>query len=361
MYEPADESPRFCPNCGGAVVEGSRFCKHCGCELTPLDRLLASNAEQTAAKPNPPSPTPNHPVNRSHKILLLVGGGLLVVVALIGVVIAGSFLYSKLRNPSSQNIAASAPAIPTMGQKALQIEARILRGDALSNTDLTGLSASELRVLRNVHFARYGRKYDRPGLGDYFATRDWYKPNDSYTDSMLTATDKANVNLIVEVEKQVSTSSPSPEIANSSTPSNISTTSPNSPSGSLTNANVETATREMLNAFTLAGTVAVQGIQELPQHNSAVADLRFNGFEYAVTNEGHLLKARDFHPQQPRNRRPTDPLPSMQEMFPPRKISYSGGGRGILTRYNDGRWVLKEVDWGQGLDTLGVKGNVGIK
>src|SRR5207244_2517872 len=173
-------------------------------------------------------------------------------------------------------------------------------------------------------------------------------------------TDKEYVTLIVGVEIQDSHSSTSPEITSNITPSNISTASPNFPSGSLTNVTVETATREMLNAFTLAGTVAVQGIQELPQQNSAVADLGFNGFEYAVTNEGHLIKARDFHPPQPRIRRPSDPLPSMQEMFPPRKISYSGGGRGILTRYNDGRWVLEEIDWGQGFDTVGVNGSVEI-
>jgi hypothetical protein len=155
---------------------------------------------------------------------------------------------------------------------------------------------------------------------------------------------------------------------NTSTSSSSSTSSQSTPvprptenPNSLTNAKVESAVTRTISDYRFNGSISVEGIQELPQQNSAVADLRFNGFEYPVTNEGRLMKTKDFHPKSyPENRKPTDQLPSMEQMLPPRKVSYSGSGRGVLTRYNDGRWVLKEVSWGQGFNSLGVTGTVSI-
>lgn len=288
MYETASEIPRFCPNCGGAVVEDSRFCRHCGCDLAAPDISLATNTPQQEANQNTQMPTIEHPVNKSRSVRLLLGGGLLVIFVLGAVAIVGSILYLRHRNQSAQIIATSSSAtVPTMGQKALQIEA-ILRGEVLTDADLTGLSLYELRVLRNVHFARYGRKFDRPGLGDYFATCSWYKPTDNYNDNMLTATDKANVKLIVEMEKQ----NPQSSIAANSTPtsdpsSDIQTTVSSAPPisvnvddspGKLTDAKAQRAVQRWMSG----GTVSVQGIQEVPQENSAVARLNFTNLSYKL-------------------------------------------------------------------------------
>lgn len=125
---------------------------------------------------------------------------------------------------------------------------------------------------------------------------------------------------------------------------------------SLTNARVESAVAGMLSDWRLGGSVSVKGIQEIPQQNSAVADLQFNEFQYGTTHTGGLVKARDFKPMpMPKDR---SRLPTMEEMFPQRKSVYTKDGKAILTRYNDGRWVLKEVRWG--FDT-GVKGTVEIR
>jgi hypothetical protein len=129
----------------------------------------------------------------------------------------------------------------------------------------------------------------------------------------------------------------------------------------LTNSNVETAVNALLTDFCLGGKAVVQGIQEIPQQNSAVADLKFENFQYPVTDMGELMKKKDFKPQpKPQSRNPTDPLPSMEQMFPARQVSFSGKGRGILKKYNDGRWVLTEVRWGEGLSSLGVTGSVNV-
>lgn len=331
MYETASEFPRFCPNCGGAVVEGSRFCRHCGCDLAAPDTSLASNTPQQEANPNTQMPAIERPVNKSRKVALLVGGGLLVLVLLIGVAISASVLYLRHRSQSAQTIANSTPDIPTMGQRALQIEAKILRGEALTDTDLTGLSLYELRVLRNVHFARHGRKYDRPGLGDYFATCSWYRPSDDYNENMLTATDKANVKLLVGMEKQ----NPQSSIAANNTPtsepsSNNQTTVSSAPPisvnaddspGKLTDAKAQRAVQRWMSG----GTVSVQGIQEVPQENSAVARLNFTNLSYKLH----------------------DPILGGNN----NKI-YSGVGNGIFAHYNDGRWVLIKITIGQGFNTV---------
>ena len=124
----------------------------------------------------------------------------------------------------------------------------------------------------------------------------------------------------------------------------------------LTNSKVETAVNAMLADWSLGGSVSVKGIQEIPQQNAAIADLQFNNFEYGVTNEGGIVKAKDFAPKpMPKDQ---SRLPSMEEMFPQKKAVYSKDGKATLSRYTDGRWVLKEIHWG--FDT-GIKGNVDIR
>lgn len=149
-------------------------------------------------------------------------------------------------------------------------------------------------------------------------------------------------------------SSSSPTAANSS--GSYSATPPvvTTPNRALTSNQVETAVSEMLSGFRLSGSVRVRGIREIPQENIAVADLQFEGFEYPVSFEGGLLRAKDFKPPKPSGAA----IPPPSEMFPPRKVSYSKDGRATLSKYTDGRWVLKSVGWG--FDTS-VKGSVEIR
>ena len=151
--------------------------------------------------------------------------------------------------------------------------------------------------------------------------------------------------LFIGCSKRTDNSSTSPSSSIPGIQSTASAQPTDDTSTKLTNARVESAVTRLIGSYRLGGSVSVIGIQELPQENSAIADLRFNSFEYPITNEGRLIRANDFKPKSmPARRNPGDPLPSMEQMFPPRKLSYSGGGRGILTHYSDGRWVLKRLD-----------------
>lgn len=175
MLTDSGESAKFCPKCGGDLAPEAVFCHHCAYKL--------------------PSETQAEiPVARTNKLPLIL---IWVVGIVIVLTVAGILTYQyRLKNAasSSNNV---------MSQRALNLEEKIIHGESLSESDISGLTAHELRVLRNVHFARYGRGYDRPGLGDYFSSRPWYRPDPSYQDSMINATDKANINLILAEEARV--------------------------------------------------------------------------------------------------------------------------------------------------------------
>jgi hypothetical protein len=196
MNAMAGTSQKLCPQCGGIVDTDARFCKHCAFDLSNLSKSPDATKSHTKANPKP---------------IFLIGGA--AVIGLL-ILILGAYILTRNRSQPAAATTSSTPTpTPTMTDKAKQVEAKILRNESLTDSDIAGLSAFELRVLRNVHFARYGRKYDSPGLGDYFSTRPWYKPSDDYKDSMITAADKANINLILAAERVVGNS----ESANTTT------------------------------------------------------------------------------------------------------------------------------------------------
>ncbi len=124
-----------------------------------------------------------------------------------------------------------------------------------------------------------------------------------------------------------------------------------------TNSQVEAAVMRLLDAWRFDGSITVLGIREIPQQNSAVADLKFNAFQFAVNGTDQLIKAKDFKPP----KKSGQIIPSYEEMFPPKKITYSKQGRATLTKYNDGRWILKQVNWHDGIACCGITGNIEIR
>jgi hypothetical protein len=80
-------------------------------------------------------------------------------------------------------------------------ENKIANGNAVTLTDISGLSASDLRILRNAVFARHGRIFESSDLQSYFESKSWYKANPRYSDSDLSSIDRANVQLIQEQER----------------------------------------------------------------------------------------------------------------------------------------------------------------
>ena len=70
----------------------------------------------------------------------------------------------------------------------------------LTVDQLSDFSRRDLRLVRNLVYARRGRPFKSALLENYFGTLDWYKPDPNYTDAKLTPLDKRNIKVILSVE-----------------------------------------------------------------------------------------------------------------------------------------------------------------
>lgn len=74
---------------------------------------------------------------------------------------------------------------------------------ALTEDLLKGLSIMELRMIRNEIWARRGRRFETPGIRQYFEWRDWYKPLKDQKKVQLNDIEQRNVNLILAQEAKL--------------------------------------------------------------------------------------------------------------------------------------------------------------
>ena len=73
----------------------------------------------------------------------------------------------------------------------------------LTEDKLAGLSLLDLRILREEFYARHGKKFDAPGIRDYFNWRDWYKPAKVQRVIKLSAIEQKNVDLLASYEARL--------------------------------------------------------------------------------------------------------------------------------------------------------------
>ena len=70
---------------------------------------------------------------------------------------------------------------------------------------LSGLFVEDVRKMRDEIYARHGKVFKDPWTQKYFASFDWYKINQNYSDAQLTAIEKGNLVLIAAYEKKAVT------------------------------------------------------------------------------------------------------------------------------------------------------------
>lgn len=69
-------------------------------------------------------------------------------------------------------------------------------GRALTPADVAVWDPVEMRRKRNEVYARYGRAFQSADLSKHFESTNWYSVDASYSDAVLTPTDRANAALI---------------------------------------------------------------------------------------------------------------------------------------------------------------------
>lgn len=74
---------------------------------------------------------------------------------------------------------------------------------ALTEDKLAGLSILEVRILREEFYARHGKKFDAPGMRDYFNWRDWYKVAPNQKAIKLNRIEQQNVDLLAAYEAKL--------------------------------------------------------------------------------------------------------------------------------------------------------------
>lgn len=95
------------------------------------------------------------------------------------------------------SVSASASAAPSSDARPLEYSRKI------TAADLDGRTLRELSLLRNMPFARLGKKFRKPWLNEYFSTLSWYLPKDNVDESKISAIEKENSNFVADYEAKL--------------------------------------------------------------------------------------------------------------------------------------------------------------
>jgi hypothetical protein len=72
--------------------------------------------------------------------------------------------------------------------------------ELLKREVIDGYDLDSLKYLRGILFGRHGRLFKDPEIDEYLKCRPWFKPNPSFQNSLLNQTERANLDLIRELE-----------------------------------------------------------------------------------------------------------------------------------------------------------------
>lgn len=72
---------------------------------------------------------------------------------------------------------------------------------AITADDLSQLTQTEVAAVRNEIYARHGYPFTTEEWTDFFSTASWYQVNSAYSNDLLNATEKANVETILSFEE----------------------------------------------------------------------------------------------------------------------------------------------------------------
>lgn len=89
------------------------------------------------------------------------------------------------------------------GEKASDrtpLEDPTLLDEVLDLRSLKEMSRRDLRILRNMIYARRGRPFRSTMVESYFYSMDWYDPRDDFEESMLRPVDRTNIRIVRSLE-----------------------------------------------------------------------------------------------------------------------------------------------------------------
>lgn len=220
-----------CTNCGNLVSDRAVRCPHCGYNLKEKDATEMSN-DVTAETKNHNGPIIERKSSNN------IGTIITIIILVVIFAVVGFFAYQKYRDQDKNEVYADTTVsesfnCDTTSVKAdncdnvriqsvesnvserntsnRQIEskhddenvefvAQLASTRILDYNDISGLSKSERRIVRNWIFARYGYAFKSPELQRYFGRKSWYTPMHSDVSSRLSKIERQNVAFIKQYE-----------------------------------------------------------------------------------------------------------------------------------------------------------------
>ncbi len=96
----------------------------------------------------------------------------------------------------------AAAACPAQDDPFKKLEAFDYAKQKISRGQLKDIDLWSLKLLRGVVFGRHGRVFKDRDIQGYLKEQAWYKPNPGFTNAMLNETERANLDLIRELEAE---------------------------------------------------------------------------------------------------------------------------------------------------------------
>jgi len=117
-----------------------------------------------------------------------------------------SFKYAKLRRSlvALAFVVASASALAAGAQENTfeKLQTLDFSKQKLAREQLKELSLWDLQMLRGVVFGRHGRVFKDRDIQAYLREQEWYEPNPNFTNALLNDTERANLDLVREMEAE---------------------------------------------------------------------------------------------------------------------------------------------------------------
>lgn len=156
------------------------------------------------------TPAPTEPESSGNLLLTVI-----VVLAVLIVAVIGIFWTISIRQAqnitediSAESVTATATTSTSATTAADAGEYVFFDSDTreIAKGELQTLSEWQLKIARNEIYARHGRQFEHQDLQCYFNSQPWYKIDDSFTESDLSAIENANIATILAYEQEIDSS-----------------------------------------------------------------------------------------------------------------------------------------------------------
>lgn len=217
----------FCKNCGNKLPDTASFCPECGIKVKKEESKTTienekvtnvSNVLETRVERNKKSKNNNSTIIIAAVFAVVVIVGLVFIISPwkshdsytpTEVVVENDKNEDMLKDSSkstSKKKSNKSTKSDTKKEEEQTNDGYILKDSdsrVLTESDLSGLTAEQLRLARNEIYARHGRKFNDTTLQSYFDKCSWYHGTiepDSFSEDLLNDFEKQNKDIITNYE-----------------------------------------------------------------------------------------------------------------------------------------------------------------